>query len=57
MAEQVCPVWIGYFLLSPLRKLFQNPNKILSPYVKDGMKGLVELSLEIPFEMPHFVRD
>lgn len=38
MAEHVCPVWIGYLLLSPLRKLFQNPNKILSPYVKSGMK-------------------
>ncbi len=38
MAEQVCPVWIGYLLLSPLRKLFQSPNKILSPYVKEGMK-------------------
>jgi len=38
MAERVCPVWIGYLLLSPLRKLFQNPNKILSPYVMKGMK-------------------
>ena len=38
MAEQVCPVWIGYFLLSPFRKLFQSPKKILSPYVKNGMK-------------------
>jgi len=38
MSERVCPVWIGYLLLSPLRKLFQNPNKILSPYVKNGMK-------------------
>ncbi len=38
MAEHVCPVWIGYLLLSPLRKIFQNPNRILSPYVKSGMK-------------------
>jgi len=37
MAERVCPVWIGYLLLSPLRKLFQNPNRILSLYVKSGM--------------------
>jgi transcriptional regulator with PAS, ATPase and Fis domain len=29
-----------------------------SPWYKDGeYAGLVELSLEIPFEMPHFVRD
>ncbi len=28
-----------------------------SPWYKDGeFKGLVELSLEIPFDMPHFVR-
>ncbi len=37
MAEHVCPVWIGYLLASPLRKLFQNPNKILKPHVKPGM--------------------
>ena len=40
MAEKVCPVWVGYFLASPLRKLFQNPQKILSPYVENGMKVL-----------------
>ncbi len=38
MAERVCPVWIGYLLASPIRKLFQNPQKILSPYVKSGMQ-------------------
>jgi hypothetical protein len=28
-----------------------------SPWYKDGKyAGLVELSLEIPFELPHFVR-
>lgn len=28
-----------------------------SPWYKNGeMKGLVELSLEIPFDMPHFIR-
>lgn len=32
----VCPWWIGYFLISPLRKIMQNPNKILSPYIKQG---------------------
>ena len=29
MAEHVCPVWVGYFLASPLRKLYQDPRKIL----------------------------
>ncbi len=37
MAEHVCPWWIGYLLASPVRKLFQNPTKILSPYVTEGM--------------------
>ena len=28
-----------------------------SPWYENGeMKGLVELSLEIPFDMPHFIR-
>ncbi len=40
MAEGVCPVWIGYLLASPVRKLLQNPEKILDPYIKDGMKVL-----------------
>jgi len=40
MAEGVCPVWVGYLLASPVRKLLQNPEKILSPYVKQGMKVL-----------------
>ena len=40
MAERVCPVWIGYFLASPLRKLFQNPNRILAPYLNRGKKVL-----------------
>lgn len=41
MAEHhVCPVWVGYLLTSPLRKLLQNPKKILSPYIKEGMKVL-----------------
>ena len=40
MAERVCPVWIGYLLASPIRKLFQNPEKILAPFVENGMKVL-----------------
>jgi len=38
MSERVCPVWIGYLLASPVRKLFQNPDTLLAPYVKEGMK-------------------
>lgn len=40
MGGHACPVWVGYLLISPLRKLSQNPNKILSPYVKQGMQVL-----------------
>jgi len=34
----VCPWWMGYFLINPLRKLYQNPRRILAPYVHEGMK-------------------
>jgi len=37
MAGKVCPVWIGYMLLNPLRKLGQNPNRILKPFLRPGM--------------------
>ena len=40
MAKKVCPVWVGYFLASPLRKLFVNPNKVLSPFIEKDMKVL-----------------
>ncbi len=40
MAEHVCPVWAGYFLANRLRKLLQNPYKILAPYVRPGMTVL-----------------
>jgi ubiquinone/menaquinone biosynthesis C-methylase UbiE len=36
MAHRVCPWWIGYLLASPLRRLWQDPRKILSPYVTTG---------------------
>jgi ubiquinone/menaquinone biosynthesis C-methylase UbiE len=40
MEDCVCPWWLGYFLINPMRKLIQNPKVILSPYVKEGMTGL-----------------
>ena len=36
--KHVCPVWVGYLLASPLRKIFQNPRTILAPYVTPGMR-------------------
>ncbi len=38
--RHVCPWWIGYLLLSPVRKLGQNPKKILGPLVEPGMTVL-----------------
>ena len=40
MARRVCPWWIGYFLVSPLRKLVQDPAAILAPHVREGMTVL-----------------
>ena len=37
-AHRLCPVWIGYFLASPLRKLHHRPVKILGPHVRAGMR-------------------
>ncbi len=37
MTEHVCPYWAGYFLANRLRKLLQNPYKILAPYVRPNM--------------------
>ena len=40
MAHRVCPWWLGYFLLNPLRRYQQNPAKVLSPYVRESMTVL-----------------
>ena len=40
MAKHVCPVWVAHLLASPIRKLLQNPKKILSPFIKQGMTVL-----------------
>lgn len=40
MATDLCPPWVAYLLASPLRKLVQNPYKVLSPYVKSNMQIL-----------------
>ncbi|MFI5305684.1 MAG: class I SAM-dependent methyltransferase [Nitrospiria bacterium] len=38
--HRIFPWWAGYLLTNPLRKLFQNPDKILAPYIKHGMTVL-----------------
>ena len=35
--RHVCPWWAGYFLASPVRKLRQDPARILQPLVSAGM--------------------
>lgn len=40
MAYSICPWWLGYFLVNPLRKIWQNPDEILKPYVHEGMSLL-----------------
>ena len=36
----VCPWWLGYLLLSPIRRLRQNPSRIVAPYLREGMTVL-----------------
>jgi SAM-dependent methyltransferase len=40
MAHRICPWWLGYLLASPLRRLLQDPRKLLAPYVREGMTVL-----------------
>lgn len=37
MDNKVCPPWVGYFLLNPLRRLLENPQKILGQFIREGM--------------------
>jgi ubiquinone/menaquinone biosynthesis C-methylase UbiE len=36
-APHVCPWWIGPLLASPLRRLFESPERLLAPFVGPGM--------------------
>src|SRR5208282_4786789 len=40
MAQHVCPWWVGYLLASPIRRLRQNPEELLRPYLWSGMMVL-----------------
>jgi len=40
MPPIVCPHWVGYSLIVPWRKWFQNPGKILGEHVREGMTVL-----------------
>lgn len=38
--KHICPWWMGYLLLSPVRRISHKPEKILEPYLKPGMKAV-----------------
>ena len=40
MSHRVCPWWLGYLLASPLRRILQDPEEIVRPYVEEGMNVL-----------------
>ncbi len=40
MAHRVCPPFIGYFLLNPLRRLIENPDRMFRGLVREGMTVL-----------------
>src|SRR6267143_1226690 len=40
MPHRVCPWWLGYLLLLPLRRIWQNPRSLLGTLVREGMTVL-----------------
>jgi ubiquinone/menaquinone biosynthesis C-methylase UbiE len=40
VAGHICPWWLGYLHLGPIRRRLQNPLRILSPCVRRGMRVL-----------------
>ena len=40
MSHSVCPFWMGYLLVCPFRRIGQDPDKMLAPYVTSGMTVL-----------------
>lgn len=40
MVQHVYPWWLGFLLANPLRRLWQDPRRVLAPYVREGMTVL-----------------
>lgn len=40
MAHSVCPWWLGYFLISPVRRWIEDPLPVIKPYIHEGMTVL-----------------
>jgi hypothetical protein len=36
-AHHLCPWWLGYALVSPVRRLVESPERLLGPHVRPGM--------------------
>jgi len=36
--DHLCPWWLAYSFDNPIRKLFHNPEKIMTPFLQEGMK-------------------
>lgn len=47
-SDHVCPVWVGYLLASPLRRLKEHPERLLEPIVEPGMT-VVDLGCAMGF--------
>ena len=40
MAKHVCPWWLAYTFDNPLRRIFHKPERILAPYLNEGMTAI-----------------
>jgi 2-polyprenyl-3-methyl-5-hydroxy-6-metoxy-1,4-benzoquinol methylase len=38
MKTSICPWWLGFLLINPLRKLVHNPDKLFQTTIKPGMR-------------------
>ena len=38
--NHLCPPWVGFLLASPIRRLFDDPKRLLDPFVEPGMTVL-----------------
>ena len=46
--HDTCPWWVGYLLASPLRRIWENPDRLLAPHVQPGMT-VVDLGCAMGF--------
>lgn len=37
MPHRVCPWWLGYWLVNPVRRIVEHPARLLAPLVRPGM--------------------